>query len=166
MSRTAHQNRVFEFMQGARQATPAMPIIPNAEVRLLRARLILEEALETVHALGVSVCVTPSRDGALQGSPPVEILKDSDLSFTADKTPDLIEIADGCADLSVVTTGTLIACGIRDNAILEAVDQNNLDKLKPGHSFREDGKLVKPKDHPKVDLAPIIAEQQSWAKKS
>jgi hypothetical protein len=59
----------------------------------------------------------------------------------------MVELVDGCCDLSVVTIGTLSACGVSDDPFLMEVDQNNLDKFGDGHSYREDGKLIKPPDH-------------------
>jgi predicted HAD superfamily Cof-like phosphohydrolase len=154
---TAHYDRVRAFMTQARQETPATPVVPGQKVRLLRAKLILEEALETVRALGVEVHVlSPNDDDRVVISE-----EESKLGFELRGMPDLTEIADGCADISVVTTGTLIACGIQDQPILEAVDQNNLDKFGPGHSWREDGKLIKPPGHKKVDLEPLIQAMAS-----
>ena len=60
---------------------------------------------------------------------------------------DLCAIVDGCCDLSVVTIGTLSACGVPDELFLKLVDENNLAKFGDGHSIREDGKLIKPSDH-------------------
>jgi len=56
MKRTSiHYNRIKEFMKLAGQDTPKKPIEPSSEIRKLRAKLILEEALETISALGFEV---------------------------------------------------------------------------------------------------------------
>jgi len=52
---TAHYNRIKAFMQKVGQDTPEIATIPDEKTRILRAKLILEEALETVEALGVKV---------------------------------------------------------------------------------------------------------------
>ena len=52
---TAHYNRIKAFMQKVGQETPEIATIPDEKTRILRAKLILEEALETVEALGVKV---------------------------------------------------------------------------------------------------------------
>jgi predicted HAD superfamily Cof-like phosphohydrolase len=97
----------------AGQDLPDRPTIPTKEVAALRARLILEEALETCAALGF---------------PDVEVLQgDFDLGPMHDE-PDLVMILDGCADLSVVTIGTLSALGVNDEPLLALVDENNLAK--------------------------------------
>ena len=97
-------------MQKAGQDTPAEPVVPDAETRILRAKLILEEALETVEALGVQVTL-PEAEGA-------PVLDRSELAFAAEGDVDLEGVVDGCADISVVTVGTLIAFGIDDEPIL------------------------------------------------
>lgn len=142
-----HYDRVKKFMELAKQDTPDGPVMPDAKTRHLRASLIFEECLETIKALGFDVCI--------QGLEPITINK---VIFFEAHLPDLVEIADGVADISVVSTGTLVACGIKDKKLLEVVDQNNLDKFGPGHSFREDGKLIKPPNHTKPDIKGAIYE--------
>ncbi|MCY3488020.1 MAG: nucleoside triphosphate pyrophosphohydrolase family protein [Bacteroidetes bacterium] len=114
---TEHYQRVKTFMEKVGQETPTEVVVPDEHTRLLRARLILEEALETVHALGISVRV--------QGQ---EANIDS-CEFTPNKPVDLEGVADGCADISVVTIGTLIAFGIEDEELLREVDEANLRKF-------------------------------------
>jgi predicted HAD superfamily Cof-like phosphohydrolase len=71
----------------------------------------------------------------------------------------MIEVADGCADVSVVTIGTLSACGIADKPLLKEVDESNLRKFGPGYSKREDGKWIKPPDWKVPDIAKVLNEQ-------
>ncbi len=141
---TDHYGRVKAFMKKAAQSTPSSVVIPDASTRELRARLILEEALETVKALGVS-------------------LKFQNQSVTIEEcelaagTPvDLEGVADGCADISVVTMGTLIAFGIDDEELLREVDEANLRKFGQGSYSREDGKWMKPPDWNPPDIARIL----------
>ncbi|MDE2996782.1 MAG: hypothetical protein OXT73_08620 [Bacteroidota bacterium] len=129
---TPHYQRVKEFMQKVGQDTPEGAIEPDSKVRILRAKLILEEALETVEALGVTV--------HHQGH---EITEEG-LEYDAPNPFDLKEVVDGCADISVVTIGTLIAIGVDDEPVLEEVDASNLRKFGPGSYRREDGKWMKP----------------------
>jgi predicted HAD superfamily Cof-like phosphohydrolase len=113
-------------MEKASQKRPDTPTMPLEEVRLLRATLILEEALETIHALGVCVEVKAGNMGWFDVSMDGHPLRLAH-SIIA---PDLEAIADGCADLSVVNIGTLIACGIKDERLLQEVDENNLRKFR------------------------------------
>ena len=182
--RSLHQKRVDDFMVKARQFLPTIPTIPNATIRELRARLILEEALEAVKALGF---VTRAETFETQTTIELEPLLE----------PDLVEIADGCWDISVVTTGTLSACGISDEKGQLLVDENNLAKFnhvcprcrsenalqhQPMHDGprdiergmtrcqdcgsnylsgyrREDGKWVKSPHHKPPDIRTLLIEQ-------
>jgi predicted HAD superfamily Cof-like phosphohydrolase len=149
--KSKHQKRVEEMMVLAGQDVPRGPVVPAPEVRLLRARLILEEALEAVEALGCSVYVD---DKYLDSR-----WLDVEVCYRIE--PDLTEIAKECADLSVVTIGTLSACGIADKALLKEVDLNNLAKFGPGGYRRDDGKWIKPPNHPKPEIARILEQQES-----
>jgi hypothetical protein len=61
--KTPHQQLVEAFMAKAGQAVPDRPTADvDKEVRLLRAKLIFEEALETIEALGVCICVEPTNN--------------------------------------------------------------------------------------------------------
>jgi predicted HAD superfamily Cof-like phosphohydrolase len=146
--KSEHQQRVIEFMNLAGQDTPQKAIMPSEEVRMLRAKLILEECLETIRALGMDIKCNSCE-------------KTDDVRLVYSREPNLEEILDGCADISVVTIGTLCACGIDDTELLKAVDQNNLDKFGPGHQIREDGKLVKPPGHKPPNIKSIM-EQNGW----
>ena len=125
-------------MRLAGQYAPDRPTIPDMETRRLRAKLIMEEAAETARGLGFEVGIT-------WGCETLE--------------PDLIEIADGCWDIIVVTTGTLSSCGIDDLEGQEAVDLGNLKKFGPGHKIREDGKIIKPPDFKHPDIGKILDNQ-------
>lgn len=128
-----HYARVRQFMERAGQATRNTPQVPPRSELELRARLIMEEALETVRALGF----TPRM--SVYGS----TVSIESISFEPNSAPDLVGIADGCADVSVVTVGTLISCGIPDVELLRLVDESNLAKFGPGSYRREDGKWCK-----------------------
>lgn len=151
--KTPHQLRVEEFMQKAKQEVPSKPVVPSEAVRKLRAKLILEEALETVDALGINIKYSPV-------GPIGEKIRINDFFLEEnvyfDELECLSEVIDGCADLSVVTTGTLSAFGVPDLLVLQEVDNNNLAKFGPGHSWREDGKLVKPPGHKPPDWKVVL----------
>ncbi len=150
---TPHYTRVREFMQKAGQETPASPIIPDEETRILRAKLILEEALETIRALGVSV-TAQSVDKSVDVTD-----EDADLLFRIKDQVDMEAVVDGCADISVVTIGTLISFGVDDEPILEEVDAANLRKFAPGSYRRDDGKWMKPPDWSPPDISSLLTAQ-------
>lgn len=70
------------------------------------------------------------------------LLPDSTKIDFVEATADIVEIADGCADLMVVTIGTAIACGIDLDPIFQEVHRSNMSKFIDGHR-REDGKWIK-----------------------
>jgi len=144
--RSLHQQLVDAFMVRMGQTIPAIPAIPDVKVRELWARLVLEEALETVRALGFA-----GRAKIFETKMTIEL--------EAMLEPDLVEIADGCLDVRFVATGTLSACGIADEKGQLVVDENNLGKFGPGHKLREDGKLIKPPDHKPPDIRGLLIEQ-------
>ena len=127
-------------MRLAKQELPPSPCMPSAAIRQLRAELIYEEAMETVQALGFRLV-------GVNGNRPM---------FVESEKPNLIELIDGCCDVAVVTTGTLSACGVPDEIFQNAVNENNLAKFGPGHSWRADGKLVKPPGHKPPDIEGLL----------
>jgi len=156
--KSAHQLRVEEFMRRAGQPVAERPALPSENIRSLRARLILEEALETVEALGFRVSI--DSDAGLYSA---VLTSRTGFDLQPCGRPSLIDIADGCADISVVTTGTLSACGIPDEPLLSLVDENNLAKFGPGHSFNGHGKLIKPPTHRPPDIAALLQGYTSEA---
>lgn len=132
-------------MRKADQEIPSKPTIPSEEIRKLRATLILEEALETIAALGFEVV---SGDGT------------PGIGIAPYGKPNLEEIADGCADLSVVTIGTLSACGIHDEELLKEVDDSNLRKFDIGSYKREDGKWMKPPNWKTPVIKEVLENQE------
>lgn len=143
---TPHQLRIEEFMRAAGQCVPCNPLVPPIEIRRLRAELILEEAAETIYALGFIILNDASAKQTLSLVP------------CGDNVFDLAAIVDGCVDTSVVTIGTLSACGVKDDPMLQLVDANNLDKIKRG-TRGPSGKFIKPVDHKPPDIRAELERQ-------
>lgn len=155
LNKSRHQVAVEQFMNLAKQSVPSTPTLPDEKTRWLRAKLILEEAFEAVEGLGFKL-----RGRTDLGSVGLDMdmdVKGTIVAFVLVE-PSLKEIMDGCADIRVVTTGCLSACGIPDMALQELVDKNNLAKFGPGHSIRADGKLIKPPDHKPPDIEGLLAK--------
>lgn len=131
-----------------RQAVPDKPSMPNAEVRVLRAKLIMEEAWETVKALGVVIQSTA--DDLIDTSAEISF---NDLGFYASDDnprcdffePNMEEAIDGCCDLIYVAVGTLAAMGVPNKKHQDAVNRSNNAKFPGGKAtFNASGKFQKP----------------------
>jgi len=163
---TSQQFQVQQWTEKAGLPTPATPTVPDLAARRLRAKLIMEEAMETIHALGLEVIsLRPFIDA-------------DHIDFESHKSPDLIEIADGIADSMVVLLGTAVACGIDMERIFDEVMRSNFSKfiwtdeeafeaIGKGYNFKPlptgdvcvtdaTGKIMKPPGYQKANIGPIL----------
>jgi len=143
---TDHHHLVAAFMRLSNQTILPSPGRPSDEVLRLRARLHLEETLELIKGLGITVSLEVPSSKTI-----VEINKDTEFNLEVTGEVDLDEIADGIADSQVISTGTALSCGmIVGETLQREVDMNNLYKFRTdGDGYRrEDGKWIKPSDHP------------------
>jgi predicted HAD superfamily Cof-like phosphohydrolase len=154
--------RVIEFMRAARlaakpeqqhlQATPTELTIPSFEVRRLRAKLILEEALETIQAMGIDIYVDGSYDG--------DTLTGDLVGYEDKDICDPVGVADGLGDLEVVALGTYAAFGMDDEEIFSEVHRSNMTKFPAGYNGTQpDGKWKKPPTYSEPKLRDILAMQ-------
>lgn len=165
---SVHYRRVQRFMGLAKQFIPSGPWIMDEATRILRARIILEECIETIRdGLGIDVLLKMPDDRMVtivgMDGKTGDILEETSISskeckftYFPSRPLNLTELIDGCTDIRVVTTGTLIAAGITDEAVQEITDINNLEKFGPGGHRDEGGKWIKPPNHPKPDFDPVI----------
>jgi predicted HAD superfamily Cof-like phosphohydrolase len=137
-------------------ALPEVPSIPPFGVRMLRARLILEESLETINALGFKI--KPTETGFYN-----EIRSMDDLRLVSHgDAPDLEGIIDGCCDVIYVATGTLLACGVPDVPHLDIVNRANNAKFPGGvATLNEYGKFQKPAGWEPPDHMTLINDAPS-----
>lgn len=137
--RSDHQKRIDEFMRLANQDLPAKPTVPTSSVAVLRAAIMFEELLETIEqGLGCDVLVRVGDQ--------VLTLPLASISFASMRPPDLEQIADGVADISVTAIGTASACGIAMEPILEEVDASNLRKFELPKCPRCDREMIHESD--------------------
>lgn len=154
LAKTIHQQKVEKFMRLAGQECPEHPTMPTPEVRVLRAKLILEEAFELIEkGLGINI---KTAGVPLPGTSDPYVIHFDCLSFDPKREPDMIELVDGIADVSVVNIGTAVACGVSMAHPQDLVDENNLAKFGPGGYRRDDGKWVKPPGHKPPDIVGAI----------
>lgn len=145
------QKKVHQFYEKMECPTaPAEPAIRDAQ---LSARLLLEEALETVVGL-------VGRDGALS------LMQDFALKVHdgPDAAPDLVEVVDGLCDTIYVAYGRAEAVGIDLEPYFNAVHAANMQKearVIDGHGKRG----FKPADwvDPKHEIRKMLeTEQGHW----
>ncbi|HEY2472748.1 MAG TPA: nucleoside triphosphate pyrophosphohydrolase family protein [Terracidiphilus sp.] len=182
------QQDIVTLMKQFDQDVKESPEMPDAKTRLLRARLVFEEALEFVRACG---CTVATGDG-------VAVIEEISVTADPNGTPDLTEYVDGCVDQLVVTYGALNAAGIKVEPAWDEVQRSNMSKawphcsacdavlerglgselVHPGNGDahggawsavlkvhkREDGKFIKAPTYSPADLKSVIEEQMVLAK--
>lgn len=147
-----HINNVKTFMERAGQNVPKKITIPDEKTRLLRAKLVIEEALEMCEALGVAI-YPKSEDDRLKSN--------NDLNFyiDSDNEPNLVEIADAAVDiLWVSVSGPMIDIGCVDKLqeCVAEVDRSNLSKFIDGHKCPDSGKWIKGPSYSPANIKGII----------
>lgn len=135
---------------------PTTDITP--EERMLRARLVFEEALEFVEAMG---CVVRAECRVEMG----EVVLSDEIGVYVDAHAeiDLIEAADALADLDYVVTGSALTMGIPHTDVVAEVHRSNMSKLDPATGqpiLREgDGKVLKGSAYSPPDVRAVL---HSW----
>lgn len=140
--------RVAEFMEEAGQKIKYSPETPDDETRLLAAKLIFEEAKETIDSLGCRIVAKAT--GGLE----VIVLNAS--------TFNMAEAVDGCLDTIYVCHWALNAMGVADELPMLEVCDANERKFAEGHWIDGDGKLRKPPGWVGPDIAGAIEAQINW----
>lgn len=140
------------------RGTPTADITP--EERLLRVRLVVEEALEFAFAMGCVVEVDPRFEWGIQ---------EAEVSVLPDHPIDLVEAADALADLDYVVTGSALTMGIPHRAVVQEVHRSNMSKLDPvtlKPIYREgDSKVLKGDAYSPPDVTTVLVEH-GWEEPS
>lgn len=186
---TKGQEQVKGFMQLFGQNCPDKPTQVDEATAKLRAKLILEEAFETItQGLGLSIILRQHHDCVViaEGTLSEWLVKPESVSFQKRKEVDLAMLADGLADSAYVSEfGTAVATGIDLEPVQNIVHESNMKKawtqedLEEAKSLyptarveaysrdlfrlvREDGKIIKsPRfEDPKEAIKAEIERQQ------
>jgi predicted HAD superfamily Cof-like phosphohydrolase len=146
------QQQVHEFHRDVikQPCSPAEPMIRNG---MLRARLILEEAVETVVALVGRPKAVALLESAVGDN---RLVYPDDEAEAKDSEPNLIEAIDGLADLEYVIAGTAEDIGIDLEPFSDEVHRSNMTKK--GGEFRADGKLIKPAWYSPADIKGVLVK--------
>lgn len=114
-------------------------VMPSADQRILAARLILEEALETVRDLGVLV-----RFGDSSTADVKDVVVSAGFADVPEQF-DMLGAIDGCIDLRYVATWALCVMGVPDLLHEREVNRANNAKFPDGVAIvDEHGKYRKP----------------------
>jgi|SRR5579863_4780818 len=130
------QEDIIALMTQFEQEVKIAPELPDAATRLLRARLVFEEALEFVRACGCTVAKT-GQDGTK-----VTVIDEISVVAAPEVAPDFTEYVDGCIDQLVVTYGALVAAGVKAQSAWDEVQRSNMSKAWP-HCSTCDAVLVR-----------------------
>jgi hypothetical protein len=136
-----HQKNVEKFISNMGMLIPWRPQTElSDEKRLLLAKLLLKETLETIQR-GLRVNLFH-----IDQDKRITLIDFDCIDFGVDASFDILETIDGVCDVRFVATKLLSLCGVPDIPFQNEVDMNNLTKFAGGAKV-EKGKLQKPKDH-------------------
>jgi predicted HAD superfamily Cof-like phosphohydrolase len=139
------QSMVHEFHEATNSAIGTDPELRENE---LRAKLIMEEAVETVAAMGF-LAIAAISDGSTLA--PITVFEKH---YTE---PNLIETIDGLCDLIYVVVGTAVTAGIDLGPHFTEVHRANMMKLQGPK--RADGKQLKPEGWQPPDHEAVLIRQ-------
>lgn len=150
------QRQVAEFSQAMEVRNLASPGVPDDQTVRLRARLIMEEAFETLRAMFRQ---RAEKDMDLDHDR-LDAAEASVASFIkhAVVEVDMPEFADGLADLAYVVEGANQAFGIDSVGVLKVVHAANMAKV-GGPLRASDGKRLKPPGWQPPDVAGELGRQ-------
>lgn len=140
-----HINAVKTFCAKAGQPVPNKIVEPTEKDKVLRAKLIMEEAFEMIEALGLECNISPK-----------------DMSFTNVGPADSVAVMDAVVDLLWVgVTGPSVLIGASDVLVkcIEEVDRSNLSKFIDGHRDPDTGKWIKGPSYSPANLKDIIHDK-------
>ncbi len=120
------QQDIVTLMQLFNQQVKESPELPDPQTRLLRARLVFEEAIEFVKGCGCTVTLAGSN-----GEEPAAVIDKIGVVPDPNGNPDFLEYVDGCIDQLVVTYGALNAAGVKAQPAWNEVQRSNMSKAWP-----------------------------------
>lgn len=144
------QEDTIAFLKSAGQSIGSLPARVPAKDAELHASLILEETLETIAAMGVSVNILDLKDSTVSMD---------NITLVSVGDQDLVEIADGLADVQYVVNGAATAFGINLSRCHDEVQRSNMSKFIDGHRAAN-GKWIKGKSYTPADIVSVLDSQK------
>ncbi|MGB7986748.1 MAG: hypothetical protein WCF54_16405 [Terracidiphilus sp.] len=152
------QDDIVTLMKQFEQQVKQSPELPDAETRLLRARLVFEEALEFVRGCGCTVTMPLAGSN---GEQQTAVIDSIGVVLDANSAPDFVEYVDGCIDQLVVTYGALNAAGVKAQPAWDEVQRSNMSKAWP-HCSICDAVLVQRDGAELIHPEASISHQGAW----
>jgi predicted HAD superfamily Cof-like phosphohydrolase len=122
------QQDIATLMKQFNQEVKQSPQLPGPETRLLRARLVFEEALEFIRGCGCTVTMTVAGSNGEKETAVIDAVR---VELDPNGQPDFVEYVDGCIDQLVVTYGALNAAGVKAQPAWDEVQRSNMSKAWP-----------------------------------
>ena len=158
-----YQHWIEAFMLRRGLPIPDEPTsIIDDELRLVITKLLVEEFFETLDAIGVNLRFDNVNLNKAYQNKDFSVF---DFDFDVTSHFDIVGVVDGHCDIRFVLTQLLSLCGVPDKPFFDMVGQNNLMKFSAGHHIDEHGKLIKPEDHPKPEIAKLLEGMMSRGKR-
>jgi len=145
------KNLVYEFHKVYGHPISEVPTVGTPDLRMLRVKLIIEEAVEFVEACGYAISIHWDKD---TNKHLLRLLVPETPEHT-DMEPNLVEMADALGDLDYVVQGANLCFGLPSENIMREIHASNMSKLgENGEPIRrEDGKILKGPNYfpPRID---------------
>ena len=123
MASSFYMTRIFHEAMGL--PVHDKPREPTVEERILRAKLLFEETMETIEkGLGIRVSTNIPRDDHY-----TDLCITMNPQFRVDGPYDPVETLDGLADVKVIANGTAVQFGLPMEAADREVFNSNMSKL-------------------------------------
>lgn len=116
---------------------------------------IIQDVRAFHEAFGIPIVDKPAipSDGRCQLR--IDLIKEEvKETISAIENNDLVEIADGLADIIYVTVGAALEFGVPLDRVWDEVQRSNMAKV--GGGVREDGKMLKPEGWTPPDIAKAL----------
>lgn len=153
-----YQKQVEDFMKAMGQGAPPAPTLIGYPYSL-RAKLLVEEALEFATAAGIRVSVGASGDWEVERTPSdsKNPLPAGIVALNPDVgEPNWAEMIDALCDILYVTFGAAVAMGTNLDPFFDLVHRANM--LKSTGPVQADGKRLKPEGWQPPDIQGMLDE--------
>ncbi|QNN99395.1 MazG-like nucleotide pyrophosphohydrolase [Gordonia Phage Sephiroth] len=154
MSLTYAQKDVAQFMRTAGQVVRESPTVPEWSDKDKSYLSIVADAVRDAARIAEHVADEYPNEQALR----VRLLTE-ELSELVDAivNDDLVGIADGTTDLSVVNIGTMCTFGLPAGPLWDEVHASNMSKFVDGKALKDaSGKVIKGPGYFKADCAAVM----------